>query len=412
MSTGKKIILHEGKTINVNFGSIKQLRIEDHLGSGGYAEAWKATDIKTSKSYVLKHIVVKDVLKGKEREAFIIRIKNEASIKIPSKYIVKTFGLDEFHPGNYAILFEYISGSKDLKDWLRENGDIAWKDRKKLYLEILKGVNDAHSMNIIHRDLKPENVLITKENIPKIIDFGVAKFKDSSVSVTGEMKGTLPYMDPFVFLKGIKYVDARCDVYALGIILYEITQKKAMNPWLANGIEFPEFVRHITSGKKHIMEIDAAYDFDEDPGVKEIIIKSTFFDMEERVGTVQQLSKLLDGDSMKKPVIEVDFSSTTPFLVVEDGSAKGAMYPLVITNGKQRQLGRKNLDATNDSISRAHAMIHRNGNRYFLYDTTSRRGTFFNGSKLKPGKDNMVEIHHGDRIRFADLWTRFVFLKK
>lgn len=412
MSTGKKFILHDGLTIKVNFDGIKELRIEELLGSGGYAEAWKVTDIKTSKQYVLKHIMVKDVLKGKEREAFIKRIKNEASIKIPSKYIVETYGLDEFHPGNYAILFEYIPGSKDLNDWLRENPGINWKERKKIYLEILKGVSEAHSVNVLHRDLKPENILITEDGQPRIIDFGVAKFKDSSISETGEMKGTLPYMDPFVFLKGIKYVDARCDVYALGIILYELTQSKHLNPWLANGFEFPEFVRFITSGKKHILEVDTAYDFVEEPGVREVIIKSTYFDMEERVATVTQLAELLGGKWEKKPVIPVDFATTTPFLVVEDGSARGAMYPLTIQKGKERQLGRKNLDATNESISRTHAMIHRKENQYYLYDTGSKNGTVFNGSMLKPGKENMVEIQHSDRIRFADLWTRFVFLKK
>ncbi|ETR65079.1 MAG: hypothetical protein OMM_14850, partial [Candidatus Magnetoglobus multicellularis str. Araruama] len=144
--------------------------------------------------------------------------------------------------------------------------------KNSFFIEILKGVNDAHNMNIIHRDLKPPNIFITSDNKPKIIDFGIAKFKDMSVTESREMGGTLPYMDPNAILTGLKYVDCRCDIYALGIILYELIM--GANPWILNDLEFAEFVKGVTSGKKHILEIDEEYNF-EDEKIRNVICNCT-----------------------------------------------------------------------------------------------------------------------------------------
>jgi hypothetical protein len=166
------------------------------------------------------------------------------------------------------------------------------------------------------------------------------------------------------------------------------------------------------SGKKHIMEIDTKFNFKEDPTIRDTIIKATYFDPQFRISTVSDFIKLMGGKPKESPIVPIDFSIKSPFLVVEDGSAKGAMYPLTIEDGSSRQLERKNLDATNNSISKKHAMMYRKENRYFIYDTGSKNGSFLNGSKVGIGKEQMVEVKHADRIRFADLWTRFVFLKK
>ncbi len=96
--------------------------------------------------------------------------------------------------------------------------------------------------------------------------------------------------------------------------------------------------------------------------------------------------------------------------MIEDGSAKDSMSPIVVKDGQQKQLGRENLDITNNSISREHCMINKVKNRYYISDTHSKNGTFLNGTRLLPGSENTVEVGEGDRIRFADLWTRLVFI--
>ena len=106
-----------------------------------------------------------------------------------------------------------------------------------------------------------------------------------------------------------------------------------------------------------------------------------------------------------------DLAHKLPVLVVEDGSAKGSMNVIVFPERvNQRSLGRKNLDIMNESISRNHATIEKVGDQFFIRDDESRNGTYLNGARLSP--DSMIELKHADRIRFADLWTRFVFLDK
>jgi serine/threonine-protein kinase len=291
-----------------------------------------------------------------------------------------------------------------------DNKKSPWAKRKTLFIKLLKGVSHAHKTNVIHRDLKPQNVLITADDNPKIIDFGLAKFKDKSITVTGDFAGTLPYADPEAFLSGIKYVDARCDIYALGIMLYEMVM--GANPWTLNGFEYGEFIRYIIEGKTNLLEIDRAYKFNEDATIKGVIEKATSFDSAHRITTVNDMISLLgDAPEIRKP-ITVDFSIASPVLIVEDGSAKGAMNVLTIPDGGSKLLGRHNLDATNGTISKNHAVISRKGNKYFIYDDNSSNGTFVGGNKLKPGEEYLQEIKHTDRIRFADLWTRFVFLKR
>ena len=408
MTTGA-FVIHEGKTLDINIGDVKKAIIEEHLGSGGFADAWKIKDLSTSKLYVLKHIRIKPDIVGEAKERLIQRIKNEASVNIPSDYITKSLGLNEFAKDNFGILFEFIPG-KDFSAWILDNKTTVWEKKKGLFIKILKGINDAHRVNVIHRDLKPANILITLEE-PKIIDFGLAKFKDKSVTITREFFGTLPYMDPNVLTKGIKYVDARCDIYAIGIILYEIVM--GANPWVLNGLVFEELLSAIVTGKQNIFALDKAYNFKEDAIVTDIIARATTFNPENRIKTVNDIISMLVGKPLEKPEIKVDFVLTSPVLVVEDGSARGSMMNvLTIADGYEKQLGRMNLDATNDTISRKHAIIYREGNKYYLYDSNSKNGTFLNGSRIGVGKKNKIEIKHTDRIRFADLWTRFVFLKK
>jgi len=409
------MILHEGKKITINVGSIKDIIIKDVLGTGGFANVFKIKDISTSKYYVLKHIQLKPTLAPDDKAILVQRIKNEGAVRIPSKYIVPVIGFNEIEKDNFAIIFKYIPNTIEFGDWMLDNKSISAHIKKELFVNILKGINDAHSMNIIHRDLKPHNILITKYNTPKIIDFGLAKFKDTTHTRTGDILGSYPYLDPFVLLKGIKYVDARCDIFAMGVMLHQL-HNEGIHYWMTNdNMEFGEFVSLIISGKyNNILDIDkVSMSFKGDSIIKHAISQATMFDPEKRLKTINELIELLGEESVKKIYPKVDFSLSSPVLIVEDGSAKGAMNIIALNNGGKRELNRRNLDITNKSISRKkHAVISRIGDSYYVYDSGGTNGTYVNGIKIKKGEKNKIEIKHTDRIRFADLWTRFVFLRK
>lgn len=403
------ILIYSGVVLDLKLSDINKVVVENHLGGGGFAEVWKIKDTATSKQYVLKHIRIKPHLKDADKEKLIERIKNEASVKIPSPYIVKSFGLVSLSPIDYVIVFEYIKGDV-LDNWIKKHMTLDWRDRKKLFIEILKGVGDAHSVNVIHRDLKPQNILVREDDAtPIIFDFGISKFKDKNITLTGEIMGSMPYMDPSAFLSGAKYVDGQCDIYALGIILYELAMGN--HPWAINKIIFEDFVKHISSGKKNIMEIDTKFSFTEDETVRDVVKKATMFDVGSRIKTTDEMIALLGELPKEKPKIAVDFEKSTPILKVESSTdTLMSMMVLSIENGSTLTLGRLQLDASNDSISKKHATLIREDNTYYIYDCGSKNGTYVNGLKIKENIENKIEIRHADRIRFADLWTRFVFL--
>lgn len=121
--------------------------------------------------------------------------------------------------------------------------------RLQLFAAVCDAVQHAHQKGVIHRDLKPANILVTNEGVPKVLDFGVARVTGSDVRATletrtGTLVGTLPYMSPEQVSGDPARVDARADVYALGVILFELLTGRL--PRRLEGCQVPEAVRRIS----------------------------------------------------------------------------------------------------------------------------------------------------------------------
>jgi len=124
------------------------------------------------------------------------------------------------------LAMEYILGATDLLDHVRREG-LSLEERLRLFVRICEGVEHGHGRGVIHRDLKPSNILVDVDGTPKIIDFGVARAADADLSVSvdqtaGGLVGTVAYMSPEQCQSDAAAISVRTDVYALGVVLYEL----------------------------------------------------------------------------------------------------------------------------------------------------------------------------------------------
>jgi AmmeMemoRadiSam system protein B len=188
------------------------------LGRGGMGIAFLANDSILQRQVVLK--IIKPEYSSNPQ--VIQRFQNEARAQAKLGFhqnIVSIFHISTAKEKNY-IAMEYIDGGS-LRDLLSIRSKLEVSEALTIFSQICLGLVHSHNFGVIHRDLKPENVLLTKNGVAKIADFGLAKIQGAqSITVPGEIMGTYAYMAPEQ-IRGEK-VDQRADIYAMGILLYEM----------------------------------------------------------------------------------------------------------------------------------------------------------------------------------------------
>jgi len=305
------MVIYEGLTIEPGLKECTSAIVKDYLGSGGFGDVWKIRELTTNKHFALKHIRLKIKDPGKLTK-FVIRMTTEAQINIESPYIVKSYGLTRFDDLNYGILYEYIDGN-ELGDWIKEDGSrLLWDIKKEIFLKILNGVNSAHKRGIIHKDLKPENIFISKDNIPKIIDFGLAKTKDQNITESKELTGTLPYMAP-ESMTGLKNITCQFDIFSLGCILYSMI--RGDNYCKICGYDIPPFAKMMNNGaltNGNILDFDKEFTCS-DKNIINIIKKATTFIPEYRYSKIDPfISDFSVGYSKEKKIFKLLSESLLP----------------------------------------------------------------------------------------------------
>ena len=164
------------------------------------------------------------------------RFKNEAAAlsQLQHPGIVSLLDYLESEDGLFLIL-EYVEGV-GLDRYIKESEAIEEEKAVGMIVQILEGLEYAHSKGIIHRDIKPSNILVTPEGKIKILDFGIAKLleDDKSLTKTGTQMGTIFYMSPEQI--NVEPVDIRTDIYSLGLTFFEMITGK--NPYREEDSEF------------------------------------------------------------------------------------------------------------------------------------------------------------------------------
>ena len=193
--------------------------IESQVASGGMATVYLATDQRLDRQVAIKVIHQHLANDLNFQEKFVLEAKTAAKLSHPNLVNVFDQGSDL---GTTYLVMEYVSGIT-LRDALNEYGPLPAVRALEMMAQILAGLAAAHRAGILHRDLKPENVLLADDGRVKLGDFGLARAISAHTS-TGDLVGTIAYLSPELVTRG--QADARSDVYAAGILLYELLTGK------------------------------------------------------------------------------------------------------------------------------------------------------------------------------------------
>ncbi|SBT88747.1 serine/threonine protein kinase [Streptomyces sp. DI166] len=192
-------------------------RVEARIAVGGMATVYRAVDTRLDRVLALKVMHPGLAADGTFVDRFIREAKSVARLAHPN--VVQVF--DQGTDGSYVYLaMEYIAGCT-LRDVLRERGALQPRAALDILEPVLAALGAAHRAGFVHRDMKPENVLIGDDGRVKVADFGLVRSVDSVTNTTGAVLGTVSYLAPEQ-IDQPGAADARVDVYACGVVLYEM----------------------------------------------------------------------------------------------------------------------------------------------------------------------------------------------
>lgn len=203
--------------------SIGPYRVLKPLGAGGAGEVWQARDDRLGRDVAIKVLLPHVAVDAERLRRFADEARTAGALNHPNVLTVHDVGE---HRGIPYLVSESLEG-QNLRQRM-EAGPFAIDEAISIALDVARGLTAAHSRSIVHRDLKPENTFLTSEGGVKILDFGLAKLQQSlegsgissRQTMTGVIVGTAGYMAPEQITG--ENVDARTDLFALGVMLYEM----------------------------------------------------------------------------------------------------------------------------------------------------------------------------------------------
>lgn len=204
-------------------------KLQQRLGEGGMGDVWRA-----EQEQPVRRIVALKLIKEGLRSTEVLgrfEAERQALAMMDHQNIAKVFDAGSTLAGRPYFVMELVNGVP-ITRYCDEN-QLSIDQRLRLFMDVCAGVQHAHQKGIIHRDLKPANILVGLQDgqpVPKVIDFGLAKAVESTSRLTdqslftgiGQILGTLKYMSPEQASLDNLDIDTRTDIYALGVILYEL----------------------------------------------------------------------------------------------------------------------------------------------------------------------------------------------
>jgi tRNA A-37 threonylcarbamoyl transferase component Bud32 len=196
---------------------IGDFRIIEKLGEGGMGVVYKAVDVRLDRPVAIKMLTADLAHNPELEQRFQAEARAQANLNHTNLATLYAFLVEQ---GNAYMVMEFVEG-ENFDQIIRRSGPMNPRDAIPWFKQALLGIGAAHRVGIIHRDIKPSNLMLNRQGIVKVMDFGIAKAVGTrGMTRTGVHLGTLAYMSPEQ-IQG-RTVDVRSDIYALGITLYEM----------------------------------------------------------------------------------------------------------------------------------------------------------------------------------------------
>lgn len=193
----------------------RRYRLTEKIGTGGMADVYKAVDETLGRTVAVK--VMHTKYASDPNFAARFRQEAQAAANLQSPYIVNIYDWGQEN-STYYIVMEYVRGT-DLKTMIKEKGALPSKQVADIGAQVCAGLAVAHGYDIIHRDVKPHNIMVTPDGNIKVMDFGIARAGNTTMTQTGSVLGSAHYVSPEQ-AQG-RQLTATSDLYSLGIVLYE-----------------------------------------------------------------------------------------------------------------------------------------------------------------------------------------------
>ncbi|MFD8753117.1 protein kinase [Kitasatospora sp. NPDC059577] len=199
-------------------------RLEERLGRGGFGVVWRATDTTIPREVAVKVLLAEHATDREAVSRFAGEARTAGSLSNPHIVTVYDYGWTAAGSGKIPYLVMELVRGRALSEVLKEGLPDHAKALRWIR-HVCKALDAAHRSDVVHRDIKPENVMVTDEGEgerAKVLDFGIARLVTQTVRLTstGNVIGTVPYLAPECWSGGA--VDGRADLYALGVMLYEV----------------------------------------------------------------------------------------------------------------------------------------------------------------------------------------------
>jgi len=359
-----------------------QYKILAPIGEGGMGMVYRALDTELRRDIAVK-VLPPDLARDRE---FVTRFMREAETAagLDHPNIVTIYNVGH-RDGIYYLAMQLLSGQA-LNQMLRQGEPLSHPRVVRIIQQLASALDYAHGRGIIHRDIKPGNIMIGANDYVTLMDFGIAKaLNRSKITRTGTMIGTPEYMAPEQFTG--ESIDARSDVYALSIVLYEMLT--GCVPFTG---ETPVAVSH-----GHVYQQPAPlrqHNARIPPTVEHVVLRGLAKRPEARYASAGALAQALEAALQGKEVVETEHLPRSLKLVLPNG-LEYALAPGRLTLGRSSE---NDIVVRDEKISRQHAEIRSDPHGSALVDLSSANGTFVDGQRLAPHRPQTLRAGMSVRL--------------